>query len=81
MTNDKYKIEQTEFKHTAMEVAKKLMELYWGPIYRYVDQNRHLLKTVTGLLFKHDKLVFYFGKTHLAIEYFGPERIDELVVS
>lgn len=73
------KIEPTEFKDNAMAVAKKLMESYWGPLYKYVEANPHLIKTVTGLLLKHDKLVFYFGKNHLAIEYFGQERITKLI--
>ncbi|MEO9885678.1 MAG: Shedu anti-phage system protein SduA domain-containing protein [Balneola sp.] len=37
-----------------------------------------VIKTVTGFLLNHEQIVFYIGKTHLAIEYFGPERITEL---
>ena len=73
------KIESKEFKDYALALGQKLMELYWSPLYKYVEQNKHLIKTVTGLLLKHDKLVFYLGKTHLAVEYIGPERLDTLV--
>ena len=73
------KIKQSNFKDFTIWIAKTLNELYWSPLYKYIEQNKHLIKTVAGLLFKHDELVFYFGKTHLAIEYFGPERIEELV--
>ncbi|GAB4032680.1 hypothetical protein [Spirosoma jeollabukense] len=71
-------LESEDFKDSSLAVGKKLMELYWLPLYNYVEKNKHLIKTVTGLLFEHEKLVFYFGKTHLAIEYFGPERIETL---
>lgn len=73
------KIESKKFKDYALALGQKLMELYWSPLYKYVEQNKHLIKTVTGLLLKHDKLVFYLGKTHLAVEYIGPERLDTLV--
>lgn len=54
------------------------MEVYWTPLYRYLKQNPHLIKTFPGFLMNHEKLVFYFGKTHLAIEYYGPVLIETL---
>ncbi len=75
MDND----EPKGLKENAFKVGQLLMERYWGPLYKYINQNEQLIKSVPGFLLKPEKLVFYFGKTHLAIEYFGPERLDKLV--
>jgi len=68
------------FRDLILPVGQKIMEVYWIPLYRYLQENTHLIKTFSGFLLKHEKLVFYFGKTHLAVEYYGPERIDFLNV-
>lgn len=70
--------EPKSFRDLIVPVGKKIMEVYWTPLYRYLKQNPHLIKTFPGFLMNHEKLVFYFGKTHLAIEYYGPERIETL---
>jgi hypothetical protein len=60
-------------------IGKEIMKRYWTPLYKHVNANPDLIKTVPGFLLNHDKVVFYFGKTHLAIEYYGPERITETI--
>lgn len=67
-----------QFYEIAKLVGQKMMETYWAPLYRYLKKHEHLTNTFPGFLLKHEKLVFYFGKTHLAIEYYGPERITRL---
>jgi hypothetical protein len=47
-------------------------------MYRYIKEHETLLPSFTGFILKPSKLVFYFGRTHLAIEYYGPERISKI---
>lgn len=54
-----------------------LVDIYWRPLYQYLKKNPSLNKTFTGFLLNRTKLAFYYGKDHLAIEYFGSERVDE----
>lgn len=56
-------------------IIEKLKEIYWSKIYNNVKVKPELIKTICGFLLKSEKIVLYFGKTHLAIEYFGPEQI------
>ena len=62
-------------------VCGKLMTVYWKPIYDYLDAHPEFVQTVPGFLVRPEKIIFYFGRTHLGIEYVGPERIDELSTS
>ncbi|HCR70999.1 MAG TPA: hypothetical protein DIW23_06115, partial [Anaerolineae bacterium] len=39
--------------------------------------NPHLVKTAPGFLISPEKVILYLGKTHLGIEYIGPERVDK----
>lgn len=56
-------------------ISDILMKNYWGPIFHYVKENQGLLNTIAGFLLEPEVLTFYLGKTHLGIEYYGPERI------
>jgi len=76
MTNKK---EPKQFKDLISQVYKKIAKLYWSPLYKYLEENQDLIKTFPGFLLMSEKIVFYFGKTHLAIEYYGPERVDSLL--
>ncbi len=67
-------------KDFIIPIGQKITELYWKPLFDYLNENPELIKTFPGFLLKKESLVFYFGKTHLAIEYYGPERIDDLNV-
>lgn len=51
---------------------------YWTPLYKYLKENPDLIETFSGLLLNHEQIIFYLGKTHLAIEYVGPEKIEYL---
>lgn len=59
-------------------LLQDLLRNYWGKIYKYVEENPNLISNVTGFLIQPEKIIFYFSKTHLAIEYIGSERIEEL---
>jgi hypothetical protein len=71
-------IEPKDISGSAIEVGQKITEVYWTPLYKYLKANSRLIEAFTGFLLNHEKLIFYFGRTHLAIEYIGPERINEL---
>lgn len=66
------------FYDAIMPIVNKLNELYWRPMHQYLIQNPELVKTVPGFLILPEKVIFYFGKTHLGIEYTGAERIEKL---
>jgi len=68
----------SEFAEAIRPFAEALMKFYWKPIRDYLDVYPVLARTVPGFLVHPEKVIFYFGKTHLGIEYVGPERIDEL---
>lgn len=54
------------------------MKEYISPMYHYVKDNPHLIKTVPGFLMNPEAITVYLGRTHIAIEFDGPEFIDEL---
>lgn len=69
--------------HTSIQpVVKKFLELlienYLRPLWQYVKDNPDILKTMPGMLLGHEKLVVYVGRTHIGVEYVGPELIDML---
>ena len=57
---------------------KELMIKYKKPLYHYLIKNPNLIKSFPGLLLNHEKAVVYVGRTHIAVEYVGPEVINEL---
>ncbi|MDO9531042.1 MAG: DUF4263 domain-containing protein [Deltaproteobacteria bacterium] len=61
-----------------LKIRQWLMEDYWGPIYKQVKENIELINVVPGFLIAPQEIVFYLGPTHLAIEYVGPEVLNEL---
>jgi hypothetical protein len=54
------------------------MECYWGKIYQFLKANPQFVTVVPGFLVCPQELVFYFGRTHLGVEYVGPEAITKL---
>lgn len=57
---------------------QELMKEYWEPLYNHIKNNPALIKTVPGFLLDHQGIIVYVGRTHIAIEYTGPEVISEL---
>ncbi|MDR7123107.1 hypothetical protein [Rheinheimera soli] len=68
----------TTIKPLVMAFMQDLMKHYLGPLYHYIKDKPELIKTVPGFLLNHTKLIVYVGRTHIAVEYTGPEFIDEL---
>ncbi len=70
---------QVTIKPLIMAFLQELMKNYWGPLYHYIKDKPELIKTVPGFLLDHGKIIIYVGRTHIAVEYTGPELIDELI--
>ena len=73
----------TEIVHSTIKplIAEFLQQLatrYWTPLYQYVKDNPHLIKTMPGFLLQHQKIIIYVGRTHIAIEYNDSELLEEL---
>lgn len=66
------------FRDAVEIVLNYLNENYWEPIYEYLKANPELVNTVPGFLVSPKEVIFYFGKTHLGIEYTGEERLESL---
>lgn len=76
MDNNKPKI--LNYNQMIRVITKEIANNYWYPLYKYLEKNPELIKTVAGFLLNHEKIIFYIGKTHLAIEYIGPELNEKL---
>ena len=74
-TNKKLPQEETNL---VLSLMNGINENYWHPLYKYLENKPELIKTFPALLLQHEHIVIYIGRTHLAIEYFGPEISDEL---
>lgn len=68
--------ETLDYKGIVLKVGQWLMTNYWGPMYQAVKADPALLRTFPGFLLKPEKLIYYMSRTHIGIEYVGPERID-----
>jgi hypothetical protein len=78
--NEKQEV-YSSFNSIVELIYQDMQKNYWGKIYEYVEENPNLISNATGFLIKPETMIIYFGKTHLAIEYMGSERIDELPTS
>jgi hypothetical protein len=66
------------YKQLVLEIGQWLMTNYWGPLYKAVEASPELLASLPGFFLKPEKLIFYMGRTHIGIEYMGPERVLKL---
>lgn len=62
----------------AVNFLSNLGEIYWTPMFRFIKENKLNEKELTGFLFNPEKLVINIGKTHIALEYYGNERLDKI---
>ncbi|MDN4029815.1 Shedu anti-phage system protein SduA domain-containing protein [Chryseobacterium gambrini] len=67
-----------DYKGISMLLLEKILELYWKPLREYLNAKPELIKTFPGFLLNPEKIIFYFSKTHLAIEYVGSEKVQEI---
>ena len=77
-TNKKLPKKETSL---ALSIMNGINENYWHPLHKYLKTKPELIKTFPALLLHHEHIVIYIGRTHLAIEYFGPEITDQLTRS
>lgn len=68
----------SDVKPLVMIFLQELMKNYWGPLYKFLEENPFLIKSFPGFLLNHEKIIVYVGRTHIAVEYTGPELIDQL---
>ncbi|QLI82687.1 DUF4263 domain-containing protein [Chitinibacter fontanus] len=57
---------------------EKLVKIYLGPLHNYVSDNPELIKIAPGFLLNPQQLTVYISRSHIAVEYEGPEFIQEL---
>ena len=67
-----------EESHLVVSLMNLISSSYWQPLLKYLENNPNLIKTFPAFLIQQERIVFYIGRTHLGIEYFGPERINKL---
>ncbi|EPS7820601.1 Shedu anti-phage system protein SduA domain-containing protein [Acinetobacter baumannii] len=63
---------------TAKLFMKALFHYYTGPMYRMIEKNPELQKTISGFLINPESVSIYIGKHHLAVEYTGSEILEKL---
>jgi len=56
---------------------REIMRLYWGPLYKYLEDNPHLKKSFTGFILQPRHIFVYIGQNHIAIEYQGYEIYED----
>lgn len=54
-----------------------LKKYYWSPLYKYITENPHLKNIFPAFLLHPEKIIFYVGKTHIAVEYLGSEILTK----
>ena len=73
---DKPKIET--LNESILWLAQSVIDHYWAPLHKYLTGNPKLIQTFPGFLLQFEQVIFYLGKTHLGIEYVGPNNVFEL---
>ncbi len=62
----------------ACKLLTGISEIYWGKMYQYIKDNRIDLETVNCFIINPEKMVLYFSKKYLAIEYVGNPMKKEI---
>ncbi len=68
-----------DYTEVVLTLSDMLMANYWRRLYKAVEANPRLLKTLPGFLLQPEKLIYYMGRHHIGIEYIGPERASNLL--
>ncbi len=66
-----------EIKEAVFKIGNKFMKDYQGELWEIIKENPHLKSTFPAFLLNPEKLIYYFGKNHLAIEYIGNSLRNE----
>lgn len=59
---------------------RELEKQYWKPLHDLLKKNPEFGHTFPALILIPNKIILYFGKTHIGIEYSGPERLNDLKI-
>ncbi|MFJ9535138.1 Shedu anti-phage system protein SduA domain-containing protein [Herbaspirillum sp. NPDC101396] len=62
-----------------MTFLNMLAKYYFGPLHAFLEKNPHLIKTMPGFLVQPEMLIVYVGRTHIAVEYLGPELVSSVM--
>ncbi|CAM3736696.1 MULTISPECIES: Shedu anti-phage system protein SduA domain-containing protein [Paenibacillus] len=66
------------FKEFVTMFGQDMFTNYWMRMWAILDENPHLKDTFPSFLLNPEKLVFYFGKNHMALEYVGSVQKEDL---
>ena len=66
---------QNEF---ASFLLQNIGELYWFNMYKIIKEIGIKPKELTGFLINPEMIVLYIGKTHIAMEYYGSEILNDI---
>ena len=70
--------QENNIETLAISFFQELMVIYHSPLYKYLEKNTQLIKTFPGFLLNPELVILYIGRTHIAIEYVGPETVENL---
>ncbi|HHQ4542961.1 TPA: hypothetical protein ACSP10_003759, partial [Aeromonas veronii] len=59
-------------------IMNNMVNRYFSHIHRAAALDPKRLETLPGFLLSPQKVIFYFGRTHIGIEIDGPESIEQL---
>lgn len=71
-------VDVLELGELVLPILNSLAQAYFKPMREYLVAHPKLIKAVSGFLVRPEKVILYVGKTHLGIEYVGPDHIEEL---
>ena len=60
-----------EIKDAVFKIGNKFVKNYQGELWKIIKENPQLKSTFPAFLLNPERLIYYFGKTHFAIEYIG----------
>lgn len=64
----------------AKSFIKTFFSYYTTPLYKGVEANPQLQETIPGFLINPESISLYIGKFHIAVEYTGPEILQNLPI-
>lgn len=62
----------------ALQLLNNISPIYWGKMWDYIENNKIKHNHLTGFLMNPEKIVISIGNHHIALEYYGFEKIEKL---
>ncbi|HEX9059293.1 MAG TPA: Shedu anti-phage system protein SduA domain-containing protein [Clostridia bacterium] len=66
------------YKDFVLNLLQGISKIYWSKMIDYYNKNNIKPNQVTGFLLNPEKLVISIGRTHIALEYYGREKLDKI---